>query len=140
MLPVQQLFRFKRNISAGSLTNLTLPIATIASEIYWEELGMRPVITGTTFGRAYEHDHDHLNGCAIDFRTRSLTFEEQMRVSQRIAARLHSEVSKNARVVLWYQHDLRPDHMHVTIQECGAPHPEEPLKAMWSWNQKEMLH
>ena len=131
---ITQYYRFKRGITAGSISSVTGPIAQIVSEVYWKELGMRPVITGTTYGEAYEYDAEHLGGCAIDFRTWGISSAKQVDVSQHVAARVHAEIDEQVRVVLWLAHRTRPDHLHVTIQKCGQR--GGGLRPMWSLNGK----
>lgn len=116
---------------SGAMTNVTMAIAELAQEAYLYEVDSFPVVTGTTHDVAYLHDSNHLEGCAVDLRTRGLSLEQAVAISQHLAALVHDRVDPGVRVVLWHKHRRRPNHIHVAIQDCGR---SEARLVMWSLN------
>jgi len=134
---VEWLWKMK---GAGGMTDVTQAILNIAIEQYTDIAYMKPVVTGTTVGVEYMGDTDHLDGCAIDLRTHTIPFAQQLELSQAIAAEMHAKIDTGARVVLWtgdvwWDGRKVPAHIHAEIQDCGRP---ANRWALWSWNHYEL--
>ena len=116
------------------MTNVTKLIVEAAVEVWHDELNIKPTLTGTTSDPAYINDPDHLEGCAVDFRVWGLTLAAATRVSQALSTYLLEQVDDQARVLLFFEHPWRADHIHVEIQDCGRPMTLAHKRPAWGFN------